>query len=69
MDCQSDCIRAQLEKIEENVAVSSSVSAKWQGKLVALEARMLRAEEELSRYRDRSLRRFLSQRYHWFKHR
>lgn len=51
MDSQSGCIRARLKEIEENVEVSPSVSAKWQAMLAALEARMLRAEEEISRYK------------------
>ena len=41
MDNQSDCVRARLKEVEENVEVSPPASAKWQETLVALEARML----------------------------
>ena len=46
MDNQSDCVRARLEEVEENVEVSPPASAKWQEAMAALEARVLRAENE-----------------------
>ena len=52
MDNQSDCVRAQLKEVEENVEVSPPASAKWQEALAALEARVLRAENELNVYRE-----------------
>ena len=55
MDNQSDCVRARLEEIEERVEVSPPTSAKWQEALAALEARVLRVENELNVYREQIL--------------
>ena len=52
MDNQSDCVRAGLEEVQGNIEVSSPTSAKWQEALAALEARMLRAENELNVYKE-----------------
>ena len=51
MDSQSHCIRARLKKIKENVEVFPLALTKCQETLVALEAKVLRAEEEFSMYR------------------
>ena len=54
MDNQSDCVRAGLEEVQGNIKVSSPTSAKWQEALAALEARMLRAENELNVYKEQN---------------
>ena len=54
MDNQSDCVRAGLEEVQGNIEVSSPTSAKWQEALAALEARMLKAENELNVYKEQN---------------
>ena len=52
MDNQSDCVRARLKEVQGNIEVSPPKSAEWQEALAALEARMLRAENELNVYKE-----------------
>ena len=64
-----DCIQARLEEIEENVEVSPPTLVKWQEMLVALEERVLRAEEELSTYKKHVPFPIPEAIYHRFRHR
>ena len=52
MDNHSDCVRARLAEVEENIEVSPLVSVEWQEAMAALEARVLRTEEELKGYKE-----------------
>ena len=52
MDNQSDCVRARLGEVEENIEVSPPVSVEWQEAMAALEARVLRTEDELKGYKE-----------------
>ena len=52
MDNQSDCVRARLGEVEENIEVSPPVSVEWQEAMAALEARLLRTEDELKGYKE-----------------
>ena len=52
MDNQSDCVRARLGEVEENVEVLPLVSVEWQEVMAALEARVLRTKDELKGYKE-----------------
>ena len=52
MDNKSDCVRARIKEVEENIEVSPPASAEWQEAMTALEARVLRAENELNVYKE-----------------
>ena len=52
MNNQSDCVRARLGEVGENIELSPTVSVEWQEAMAALEARVLRTEDELKGYKE-----------------